>query len=242
MNQPVLRLRHLLVAILTTTAFALCQVIGDGEIPEDSVVLNTLEVDLGDRTITYHRIETPDLKPQVEPSAVPEAVPTAISPQEKAEMDRVAALRQVNLQISATYFENLGSEVTIWTPSGQVRALSSINFLHFGALSEFEADGALYQTAFFVDRTDAPREPGQPAFPTAASGESRCLLLEAVPGADGAAAVAALEALHEWYDANQARLSADFAEAEAAAAQNPPANKDTVIYYFPISPEKPSQP
>jgi len=106
-------------------------------------VIDSQVVDLGDRTITYNRIEAPVLKPLVKLAPLPagdavEYVPTAA---ELAEMRRWESLRYEAFSGSATVFKGLGTEFRIWTEGGEVVVLSSIGFNFLNCLWGFEREG-----------------------------------------------------------------------------------------------------
>jgi len=222
-------------------------------------ILDSLEVDLGDRSIFYNRIEPPVLKSWVKPKPAP-AEATVIyvqTAEELAEEKRLAALRYEWLNLEAAVYVGRGSEVRMSTEEGEVVALSSIDFRHLEMLFHFEDEGVFYSAFCFQyswtreelaewrreDPTAAwPLE--HKAFPVEVGGMSRFEVISAPRGKAGEAAIEGLEALHAYHDANRKALVAAFAEREKARLvyeqeeaerkANPPAPKDTVINYFPI--------
>jgi len=104
-------------------------------------VIDSQAVVLGDRSITYNRIEAPVLKPLGKSAPQPgeeavEYVPTAA---ELAEMRRWESMSYETLSGSATVFQGLGTEFRIWTEGGEVVVLSSVGF---NFLKQGEREGA----------------------------------------------------------------------------------------------------
>jgi len=222
-------------------------------------ILDSLEIDLGDRSIFYNRIEPPILKPWVKQEAAPSEasvvyVPTA---EEVAEEQRFASLRYEGVVVHAAVYVGRGSELRMWTELGEVVALSSVDFRLFEMLFDFEGEGVSYST-FCMQYSWTREELAEwrredptatwpveyRAFPAELGGMSRFEVISAPRGQAGEAAIEALEALHAYHDANRKALVAAFAEREKARLAyeqevadrkaNPPPPQDTVITYFPI--------
>lgn len=246
----------LCVATLCVPVFAqeaVKSVAAEDGIKPAAKVLDSQQVDLGDRKITYNRIETPALKPQEIQEAAPEAakehVPTA---EELAEIRRWESLRYEYLGGTATVFNGVGTEFRIWTPEGEAVALSSIGFNFLQSFWGFERDGVYYSTFFFAfglspeELAEAKRADPEWAaqfgqFPKEEAGMSRFAVVFAPKGEAGENAIRALEDLHAQFDENRKQLKAAYDESEKARiAQeewlkaNPHIPKDTVVNFFPI--------
>jgi hypothetical protein len=222
-------------------------------------ILDSLEVDLGDRSIFLNRIEPPVLKPWVKPvaAAVESALVYEPTADELAEEKRLSALRYEWINLEAAVYVGQGTEIRMWTEQGEVVALSSIDFRIFDWLLHFEAEG-VYYNLFCMAHSWTKQELAEwwkedptaewpvkyQAFPQVKEGISRFEVLSAPAGKAGEAALEAMEALHAYHDANRKALMAGFEareearlifEAEEAVRKaNPEPPKDTVISYFPI--------
>jgi len=224
-----------------------------------SNILDSLEVDLGDRSIFYNRIEPPVLKPRVKQEAAPAETSVVHMPtdEELAEEKRMATLRHEWLDVQAAVYLGRGSEVRMWTAQGEVVALSSIDFRHFEFLFHFESEGVFFNV-FCMEYSWTMEELAEwrsedpmatwpvhyESFPGEQGGMSRFEVLSSPSGEAGEMAIEALEAIHAYHDANRKVLVAAFAEREKARLvyekeeaerkANPPIPQDTVINYFPI--------
>jgi hypothetical protein len=229
----------------------------------NATVLDSLEVDLGDRSIFYNRIEEPVLKPWVKQEAAPaqESVVYVPTAEDLAEEKRFAALRYEWMNVEAAVYVGKGSEVRMQTEEGEILALSSIDFRLFDSLLHFEREGVFYNLFCMThswtkeELADWKREdPGATwpveyqVFPLENGGKSSFQILKAPSGKAGASALEAMAALHAFHDASrkglaeafalreEARLASERQEAERKA--NPIPREDTVIDYFLIeSPE-----
>jgi len=222
-------------------------------------ILDSLEVDLGDRSIFYNRIETPVLKPWVKRVVAPAEtsviyVPTA---EEVAQEQRLASLRYEGVDVYAAVYVGRGSELRMWTELGEVVALSSVDFRLFDWLFQFEGVG-VYYNVFCMAHSWTKEELAEwrqedptatwpvdyPAFPAEQAGMSRFQVISAPTGEAADTAIEALEAIHAYHDVNRKSLAMAFAEREktslayeqeeAERKANPPPPQDTVINYFPI--------
>ena len=222
-------------------------------------ILDRHEVDLGNRTITYDRLETPRLKPVPTPTPVPrrvESVPTAA---ELEEMRKMAEKRFASVFLQCTLFNKQFTEVE-WNEDGvNLAFLTTANFQYLSQLSdfdtgtsecsflmgwgegnraEFEAMNRVYATGRGTGRK--PR-----SWPTSLiqqqkrTGKSAWQVVSTGPVPPEVLKV--IEAVHTYYDANALKLAAEFRrrEAEQAAHErwlkdNPPIPRDTTVEYFPI--------
>ena len=139
----------------------------------------------------------------------------------------------------------------------EYRALSDIDFYYFSGLDHFEYKGITYLLAMCVGNDVGESAQGfdlraagygtakaihDTVVPLAKSGRTRSQYFlpqnEARPPAK---ALAALDALHAYYDTNHAQMIADYErrEQESAAHEawlrtHPPVRPDTVINYWPV--------
>ena len=216
-------------------------------------ILDSQEVDFGDHTITYNLIETPTLKSQPTLEAVPQEVKEPIlTAEELAEARRWESLRYECLGGSVTVLHGVGSEFRIWTPEGEVVALSSIDFNFLQCFWDFERDGVYYSTLFsasdYSPEAFAEAKLADPKwaaqfgeFPKVSSGISHFLVVSAPKSAAGENAIQALEDLHAYFDENRTQLQAAYEESEKArlaqekwVRENPPVRKNTTFNFFPI--------
>jgi hypothetical protein len=222
-------------------------------------VLDRHEVDLGNRTITYDRLETPRLKPMPTPTPVlrrVEPVPTAA---ELEEMRKMATRRFASVFLQCTLFNKEFTEVE-WNEEGVSLAfLTTANFQYLSQLSDFdtgtsecsflmgwgEANRAEFEAMNQVYATGRGTGRKPRSWPVSLiqqqkrTGKSAWQLVSTGPVPPEVLKV--IEALHTYYDANVAKLAADFRrrEAEQAAHElwlknNPPIPRDTTVEYFPI--------
>jgi hypothetical protein len=222
-------------------------------------ILDRHEVDLGNHTITYDRLETPRLKPVPTPTPVlrrVEPVPTAA---EMEEMRKMATKRFASVFLQCTLFNKEFTEVE-WNEEGvNLAFLTTANFQYLSQLldfetgtsecsflmgwgegnrAEFEAMNRVYATRRGTGRK--PRSwPASIIQQQKRTGKSAWQLVSTGPVPPEVLKV--IEALHTYYDANAAKLAADFRrrEAEQAAHElwlknNPPIPRDTTVEYFPI--------
>lgn len=239
---------------VSNPSLALEHAIGsDYEIKAPAKVLDSQEIDLGNRKITFNRIQTPVLKPQPTPVAVPQEVREVVpSAGELAEMRHWESLRYEDFGGSATVLEGAGTLFRIWTPQGEVVARSSLDFNVLRSLWDFEWAGTYYSVFFFAESLPpeefaaaAQSDPGWAApfdnFPAEVDGESRFTVVSAPKGEGVEGALRALEDLHAFFDENRKQLRATYEEDEKVriareewAKAHPPVARDTVVNFFPI--------
>lgn len=247
---------NFLLILLTVVSGAFAQVEPKNETLDlhRPTILDSIEIDLGDRSIFLNRIEPPVLKPSKVDLNEPEALasPTPLTPEEQAEAVRWEQMNYETFYPSATAYEGKGSEVFVWTQDGGVRVLSSIDFRYFQPIHGFEGDGVYYSTFFMLDlwaqvaieeakQEDPTLVVEYPVFPKEVDGISRFEVVSGSEGEENAKAIAALEALHVYFDENRAKVIKDYEEAEAARLahekwlnNNPAVPQNTVINYFPV--------
>jgi hypothetical protein len=236
------------------TVVAVCSKVAAENSKASVRILDSQVVGLGNRTITYNRIEAPVLKPRPVLVELALEVPRqhVQSPEELAEIRRWESLRYEHLGGSATVIEGAGTEFRIWTPDGETVALSSIDFNFLQCLWDFEWNGVYYSVFFFAGgcspeefagakRSDSEWAAQFGEFPGEAAGMSRFTVVSAPKGEAGEKAIQALEDLHAFFDENRKQLRAACEECEMAriaheewAKAHPPLPKDTIVNFFPI--------
>jgi hypothetical protein len=215
-------------------------------------VLDSQEVDFGDHTITYNRVEAPKLKP--EPAKVV-AEPVAAVPmtaQEEEELRKWEAKFQYSPFLGVTVYDGNFSEVRWWDDGQENVVWSNVNFLHFGPMMDLETETAYYTVMLWGWETTTAevkamnaeaqtREELMPYPPATLPplGKSGPKWMAASPLSEGAKR--AMHDFHEYYRKHGAQMAADYVKREEEAKANeawakahPPIPEDTVINYFPI--------
>ncbi len=207
---------------------------------EGSRILSSVEVDYGDHSVFYNRIEPPVLKPQESRTPVPPREATA---EEIAEAARIEAKRQVNLWISCTVFDGQFTEVRIPQDGQEVMIYSTIDFNLLAQGFDLETADSFY--SLFLGLGDAPREEFTGQWPkrllaeAARTGQSKWQVVgQLQPSAE---TLRTLEDLHRYFDAQRDGLIAQRAERDAAQKvqeewlkANPPVPEDIEVNFFPI--------
>ena len=146
------------------------------------------------------------------------------------------------------------TEIRWFSGATNLRVLSNIDFNHLSGLGSFESRDTVYlwilglgneESAVFAGGDNAKervlaeaklRLPDLTANPMA---RSSYLIVEG-NAAENPAAVAALNALHEHYDANRLRIIGEYQQQQAdnteharQLREHPPVQKDTVINFWP---------
>ena len=215
-------------------------------------ILDTQEVDLGDHSITYNRVETPILKPEaVKPALVP-VEPVPMTAQEEEELRVWESKFQDSLFLSVTVYDGRFSEVRWWEDGRQNVVWSNVNFLHFAPLPDLETDKAYYSIMLWGLETTSEEvrasnaEAKSPLEMTALPPSELPPLSQAGPkwmaeGQLSEATVRAMEDFHEYYHLHGAEMAADYTRREEEAKAHdewaklhPPIPQDTVINFFPI--------
>lgn len=228
--------------------------------PPEYRVLDSLEIDLGSRSIIYNRVETPVLKPQPTPAGGPSApvaeyVPTA---EELEEMRQWEALSQVSLFLTCTVYDGRWSEVSFRQGNSDVVFWSTVNFRYLSHLFDLQTEDTYY--LLFMGIGDSTKEEFTQKHKEFLRNSSPDLVTSGLstPLAPGSMAPASswhitskravpaevlrtIEDLHSYFDENREVLIAQHAEREAARIaheqwlkNNPPQPKDTIIQFFPI--------
>ena len=207
---------------------------------DNARILESVEVDYGDHSVFYNRIEAPVLRPQATRTPVAAPAPTAAG---IAHEQRLAAKREVNLWISCTVFDGQFTEVRIPQDGQEVVIQSSIDFNLLAQGFDLEAADSFY--SLFMGLGDVPREeftgvwPEQLLAEAAKAGVSKWLVVgEVQPTAD---TVHTITDIHQYFDTHRETLMLLRQQREAAqraheewVKDNPPVPEDIVIKYFPI--------
>ncbi len=187
-------------------------------------------------TVTYNRITPPQMSKVLAPVARPLTVA------EQALADSRQAKAHGNLSIGCTVFDHEVTELH-WTSGGKRHvAYSNIDFNLVAGLGTFDSANTVYSSILAVGNSTRATQAAAaiPALSEFPSGLSIYL----VPADDTFAeadneALAALDALHAYYDANRAKLQQAYVEREqkrTAAQQwakdHPPLKKDEVFYLW----------
>ena len=212
-------------------------------------VIDSQEVDLGDRKIIYNRIEAPELNPQeiLEPPAGEGSMVTK---------DYLAAKslepEYVRLQVAVTVYPGNFSEVSWQDEESENVVWSNVNFLHFRTLEGVEMNGTVYEFNIleFYAMVDEAGEDGSvevrgppPGLPSQERAGPRWVASTGVSPVERGL----MDLLHEHYKVNGAELaqeSQQIEEERAAAAaiadreRAEAEGRDTVVNFFPIVPEE----
>ena len=225
------------------------------EIPETiktARVLDTQEVDLGNRKITYNRVESPKLKPEPAKEVVAPVEPVPMTAQEEEELRRWEAKFQYSLCLSVAVYDGKVSELRWWEDGRENVVWSNVNFLHFCPFGDLDTPDAYYWLMVWgwetttaevramnsEARTREELTPLPPeTLPPLAKGGPRWQA--AGPLSEGAKR--AMHDFHEYYRKHGAQMAVDYAKREEEAKAHeewlkahPPIPQDTVINYFPI--------
>ena len=231
-------MRGNLVSCLVVVALAASSLAAEPGALDSARVLSSVEVDYGDHSVFYNRVEVPVLKPEAPRPVVPSPEPTAADIARAAQID---AKRQVNLWLSCTVFGGRFTEVRIPQDGEEVVIQSSIDFNLLAQGLDLETADSYYN--LFMGLGDVSREEFSGAWPTtllaeaASTGQSKWRVVSKVqPSADTSRTV---QDLHRYFDAHRASLIARRQQREAAQRAheewlkaNPPVPQDIVINYL----------
>lgn len=234
-----------------------------------SNVIDSQEVVLGSRSIIYNRIVPPVLKPSAPPQAASGGLQKPLPTAEDLTGQRAwEAKKPVLMFLTCTVYDRSVSEVRWWHEGGEYVVWSSIDFNHLPDVLDFETASARLSVMAAVGNesrheavtwnTVAASDPEMLAYardhgvdfrvsippqriPGASESVSAYQLVSTPPGGASPLAIAALNALHRYYDANRQRLVRAFEQSEAARLAreasfdaHQPQPQDTTVTYFPI--------
>ena len=206
-------------------------------------VIEGMEVKLPDRSIFYQRVVPPLPLPPRPPA--PEAKP--LSPAETATAEARARKKFEVLMISATVYDHRASELRWSIGNREYRAWSNIDFNFLAGQSEIETGDSIYFLIMAIandtaEAAEAPNEKRKELPPAGSfSGKrSEYVLVDMEKETPTPEALAPLDALHTYYDANRERLAEESVRREAERIaheqwlkEHPTAPKDTVINFWP---------
>lgn len=203
-------------------------------------ILESVEVDYGDHSVFYNRVEAPALKPETERPVAAAPAPTAAELEQAA---RVDSLRYVQLWLSCTVFDGQFTEVRLQQDEAATVIYSTIDFNFLASGFDIETADSYY--SLFMGIGDMTREefggvwPGRLLAEAAKSGQAKWQVVSKGPVSPDV--LRTIGDLHKYYDAHRESLIAQRAQREAAQrAQeewlkaNPPVPEDIVVNYFPI--------
>ena len=219
-------------------------------------VLKSWKADLGDRSIYLNRVAPPVL------TAAPVKIPQGSPQVPVAVLSKILAAPKKSevLFLSATVFDHQITEIRWTDREHEGRAFSNIDFNLLGGSATFETADTVYSLLLAVAnettgatglaRHGAP-ETGKlpparkqiPSLETFSPTQAQYLIVEDESGAAPQAKdLAALDALHVYFEANRPRLAGEFAKREAARIEQdqrpkvPPTKQpDTVVNFWPGS-------
>lgn len=202
-------------------------------------VLEKWEANYGDRTITYNRVAPPALQ-----AAAPDPVPTYMAGA-ATPGPQLPEKREVFLFLSATVYDRRVTELHWRDAQGRHRAWSNIDFNYLRGIGRIEASDVTYSFMFGVGNEIAEsvslESPRLPPPGTFSATRSEYLIVEdhanSLPSEE---ALAGLDALHVYFDANKAGLIQGYIQREAERAareqlekDDPPTAEDTVVTFWP---------
>ena len=216
-------------------------------------VLDGVQVKFPDHSVFYRRVAPPAPPAARVPVAVPVAPPLSLA--ESAAAEARARKKSAVLMLSATVYDRQVTELRWRSGDRDYRAWSNVDFNYLAGQGEIETADCIYflimglgnEARESVAESErlaaagglaAPAEtrivPDLAEFP---AGRSTYLLSGEAPADDS---LAALDALHRYFDTHRLRLIADCAGREAKRLareqwlkEHPPAPRDTVINFWP---------
>lgn len=222
--------------------------------PINFQILKAWKLDLGDHSIFYNRVAPPVLP---EPPPAPPAPTAAEIAAAKAAWDREPHKKYEILFLSATVYDHKVTEIRWYGGTREFRVFSNIDFNYLRGAGEFETADTVYMLLMGIgdETTESIAEFNKyaaergipksswkqiPEVETFSQTRSEYAVVEdKVNGPPAEEDLAALDALHVYYDANRQRLIEESVKLEAANEErarwlkdHPPIPKDTVINYW----------
>lgn len=245
-------MKILLTAILAGTCLHAQELKPAGEAPRAFKVLDSQEVDFGNRKIIYNLVETPLLKPEPIKLAPAPVEPVPLTAQEQEELRKWEAKFQYSAFLGVTVYDGQFSEVRWWDDGQEYVVWSNINFLHFAPFGDLETDTAYYwvmlsgweTTTAEVKAMNAAAQSKEELTPLPPAtlpplGKAGPKWMAAGPLSE--IAKRAMNDFHEYYRLHGPEMAADYTrrEEEARAYEewlkaHPPIPQDTVVNFFPI--------
>ena len=216
-------------------------------------VIDGVEVQLPDRSIFYRRVVPPSPPPARRLAPVPE--PKPLSPAERAAAEARAKKNFDVLMISATVYDRRVTELRWYVGNHEYRAWSNIDFNYIAGHGEIETEDTVYLLIMGIgnDSAEAVEAANQNAAAFGSSWRkelppserfsdkrSEYLLADAEKETPPPKALAPMDALHTYYDANRERLAEESIRHQAERIaheqwlkEHPPVPKDSVINFWP---------
>ena len=217
-------------------------------------VVQRREIDLGNRSLILNRVAPPALPPKPAaptPQAIVANVDEAVQPAKKTTV----------LFLSATVYDRKVTQISFFGAPGKGAIFSNIDFNLLEGMGNFETNDTVYTLMLAVSNQSAEDAAARNQQLAAQGAEmawaripqvgefsmtrSECIVVEdAAHPAPTGEELAALHALHVFFDANKQTLAAAYHEREAKRiaveqwrVQHPPVPRDVVVHYW----RKPSE-
>ena len=205
-------------------------------------VLDSVEMKFPDHSVFYQRVAPPVPPPRKAPAPKPEAKP--LSPEEMAAQEARAKKKFEVLMLFATVYDHRVTELRWSSGERQYRAWSGIDFNDFAGCAKIETEDTVYLLMLGLGNETAVGAstwrkdlPAAELFDPKRSGY---LLAGAETDEPPPEALAPLDAIHIYYDANRDRLhgeagrrTAERLASEQALKEPPPKPQDAVIRFWP---------
>ena len=202
-------------------------------------VIEAVEVKLPDRSVFYQRVAPPNPPPPRPPAPEPQP----LSPAEQAAADTRAKKKFEVLMISATVYDRRVTELRWYVGAREYRAWSNVDFNFLAGQGEIETEDSVFMLLMAISNENAEAAAARKELPAAESfsaKRSEYLLEGDVKESPLPEALAPLDALHTYYDANRERLAEEYIRREAERIareqwqkEHPPVPQDTVITFWP---------
>lgn len=215
-------------------------------------VIEGVQVKLPDRSVFYQRVVPPTPSTPLAPTL---SAPKPFSPAERAAAEARDKKKFETLMISATVYDRRVTELRWFVGDHEYSAWSNIDFNYLSGQGEIETEDTVYGLIMGIgdDTAESITAANQRAVldglkwhkalpPTDRLSSTRAEYL--IEGSNDSKpppeALAPMDALHAYYDANRKRLADEYEQREAAQLareqwikEHPPVPKDTVINFWP---------
>lgn len=250
---PKMKIPALFAAMLVGSSFLHAQELKPvGEAPHAFKILDSQEVEVGDHSIFYNRIEAPNLKPEAVKTAPVAVEPVPMTAEEEAAQKAWEEKFQYSPFLGVTVYDGQFSEVRWWEEGRENVIWSNINFLHFAPFGDLETDTAYYwimlsgweTTTAEVKTMNASAQSREELMPLPPAslpllGKSGPQWIAAGPLSENAKQ--AMKDFHEYYRVHGAEMAVEYQRREEEAKaheewvkENPPIPQDTIVNFFPI--------
>ena len=219
--------------------FAKTAAVAEAKPALDLKVLDSVEVKYPDHSVFYQRVAPP--VPPLRLASAPEAKP--LSPEEMAVQEARAKKKFEVLMLFATVYDRRFTELRWSSGERQYRAWSSVDFNDFAASTKIETEDTVYLLMLGLgNETSAGAATWRKDLPAAELFDPKRsgYLVAGAEKEPTPEALAPLDVLHVYYDANRDRLhqesehnAAERLAREQALEKNPPKPPDTVIRFWP---------